>query len=201
MPDQASSRTSITLIGRLAQSPADQAAWVEFLDRYGKRVFHWARAWGLQEADVQEVSQQVLTRVFLLLPKFVYDPSKSFRGWLRTIVSHAAQDALAAIPRHAGAGGTDTLRLLEDVAARTDLSQRLEEEYDLELLEHAQHSVRQRVETQTWKAYEMTTHDRQPPSEVAAALGMKIGAVYQAKSSVLGQLRDEITRLESNAIT
>jgi RNA polymerase sigma-70 factor (ECF subfamily) len=197
MPDWNDSKTSVTLLGRLAQSPADQAAWVEFVDRYGKRVLHWARACGLQEADVQEVSQQVLTKVFVQLPRFVYDPSRSFRGWLRTIVRHAAHDALSSVPRDAGIGGSETSSLLESVEAQADLARRMEEEYDLELLEQASRIVRERVEPQTWKAYELTACERRTPSVVAGTLGMKVGTVYQAKSSILHQLRDEIARLES----
>jgi RNA polymerase sigma-70 factor (ECF subfamily) len=197
MAAPSNSSTSVTLLGRLASSPSDQAAWGEFVDRYGKRVLQWARAWGLQDADVQEVSQQVLTRVFLQLPKFRYDPSGSFRGWLRTIVHHAAHDALAAAPRDAGAGGTESLRLLDNLEARSDLVRRIEREFDLELLEQATRDVRQRVEPATWRAYELTACEQRPPAEVAATLGMKVGAVYQAKSSVLRQLRDEIARFEA----
>ena len=201
MPAQNDSSTSITLIGRLAQNPVDQAAWVEFVDRYGRRVLHWARAWRLQEADVQEVSQRVLTKVFVQLPRFVYDPSRSFRGWLRTIVEHAVHDALATTPKDAATGLTDTMHLLGTVEARVDLARRIEQEYDLEMLEQASAIVRQRVEPQTWKAYELTTRDQRAPAEVARNLGMNVGAVYQAKSSILHQLRQEISRLEASGLT
>jgi RNA polymerase sigma-70 factor (ECF subfamily) len=192
------SKTSVTLLGRLASRPADQAAWVEFVDRYGRRVLHWARAWGLQEADVQEVSQQVLTKVFVQLPKFDYDPSRSFRGWLKTVVQSAACDALAAVPKDAGTGGTDVHQAIDAVEARGDLARRIEEEYDVELLEQATRIVRQRVELRTWRAYELTACERRPPSEVAGTLGMKVGTVYQAKSSILQQLRNQIAELETN---
>jgi RNA polymerase sigma-70 factor (ECF subfamily) len=77
----------------------------------------------------------------------------------------------------------------------------MEEEYDLELLEQASRIVRERVEPQTWKAYELTACERHTPSVVAGTLGMKVGTVYQAKSSILHQLRDEIARLESRGLT
>jgi WD40 repeat protein len=56
-------RTSPTLLGRLRRSPADQAAWAEFVDRYGPRIYAWCRHWGLQEADAQDVAQAVLHRL------------------------------------------------------------------------------------------------------------------------------------------
>jgi hypothetical protein len=37
------SRTSITLLGRLRQAPAEQAAWSEFVERYGRKIYGWCR--------------------------------------------------------------------------------------------------------------------------------------------------------------
>ena len=33
--------TSTTLLGRLRHAPADQAAWSEFVDRYGPKIYRW----------------------------------------------------------------------------------------------------------------------------------------------------------------
>jgi len=35
---------------RLGQNPSDQAAWEEFVDRYGEKIYSWCRAWQLQGA-------------------------------------------------------------------------------------------------------------------------------------------------------
>jgi RNA polymerase sigma-70 factor (ECF subfamily) len=93
-PDQ--SKTSATLLGRLAASPPDQAAWSDCVDRHGPRILKWCSAWGLQEADLLDVSQAVLTKLAVQMRRFDYEPSKSFRGWLRTIVRNVANDAFSA---------------------------------------------------------------------------------------------------------
>ena len=41
MPDNQSSRTSVTLLGRLRHDPKDQAAWNEFVARYEPKIFQW----------------------------------------------------------------------------------------------------------------------------------------------------------------
>ena len=46
-------KTSPTLLGRLRRDPKDQAAWSEFVARYGPRIRRWCHGWGLQEADAQ----------------------------------------------------------------------------------------------------------------------------------------------------
>ncbi len=80
--------------------------------------------------------------------------------------------------------------------ARVELARRLEEEFDLELLEAATRIVRDRVAPKTWEAYHLTAGQGCPAADVAARLGMRVGSVYQAKSSVIQMLQDEVQRLE-----
>src|SRR5205807_4126437 len=78
------STTSASLLLRLGDRPSDQAAWGEFVDRYGGIIYSWCRGSGLQDADAQDVTQAVLTQLAVQLGRFAYDPSRRFRGWLRT---------------------------------------------------------------------------------------------------------------------
>lgn len=199
MPARDDSQTSSTLLGRLATFPPDQAAWNEFVDRYGPRIVRWCCARGLQDADAVDVTQSVLTTLSVRLRRFAYDPARSFRGFLRKVVKDALHDALSACGRTAATGGSEIFKLLARAEARDDLAHRLEEEFDLELLEAATQIVRQRVAPKTWEAYHLTAHEGRPTPEAAAALGMKVGAVYQAKSSVMQMLQEEVRRLEDVA--
>jgi RNA polymerase sigma factor (sigma-70 family) len=192
------SKTSPTLLGRLAACPPDQAAWNQFVDCYGPRILQWCRAWGLQEADMMDVSQSVLAKLAVQLRSFRYDPARSFRGWLRSVVRNAARDATAAGLKLAGAGGTDTVLRLASAPARDDLVRRLEEEFDLELLDTASAAVRSRVSAKSWDAYELTAGEEQSAVTVAATLGMSVGAVYQAKSRIMQMIQDEVQRLGSD---
>ena len=51
MDSSSDSRTSPTLLAWLQRAPTDQAAWGEFVERYGTRIYGWCRQWKLQEAD------------------------------------------------------------------------------------------------------------------------------------------------------
>ena len=136
MPLQDDTRTSRTLLGRLAASPPDDQAWQEFVERYGPRIIQWCREWKLQDADVLDVSQAVLTKLLVRLKRFEYDAAGSFRGWLHTLVERTAADVMAAQSRRPSGSQVD-FGLLESVEARADLARRLEQEFDLELLESA----------------------------------------------------------------
>jgi RNA polymerase sigma-70 factor (ECF subfamily) len=195
--DGASASTRVSLLGRLHQDPRDQSAWKEFVDRYGPRIHAWCCRWGLQEADAQDVTQMVLVRLAAKLRSFAYDPSGSFRGWLRTLTRHAWSDFIS--DRHRAAsrpGEHDVTGLLDTLQAREDLESHLEEAFDLELLEIATERVRQRVQPQTWRAFELTALQGLPGAEAAALVPMHIATLFKAKSKVQQMLREEIARLE-----
>ncbi len=196
MRDAADLRTSATLLGRLRQNPADQEAWSEFVDRYGARIYAWCRRWQLQDADARDVTQAVLARLCTKMRTFQYDPGLSFRAWLRTLTHHTWSDLLASRRAATTARGGDDSAWLESLVARDDLVARLEESFDLELLDEAMVRVRLRVEPHTWEAFRLTALDGQPGSVVAERLGLKVATVFKAKSKVQRMLREELDRLE-----
>ena len=190
------SRTSASLLARLRQAPADQSAWAEFVDRYGRKVYGWCRHWGLQEADAQDVTQDVLVRLAEKMRGFAYDPARSFRAWLKTLARHAVSDFCDARGRAAAAGGSQAVELLQTVEAREDLVRRLEDEFDREVFEEAVARVRARVTPKTWRVFELTAQEGRSGAEAAEALGMTVAAVFVAKGRVQKLLQDEVRRLE-----
>jgi RNA polymerase sigma-70 factor (ECF subfamily) len=196
-----SSLTSETLLGRLRQGPDDQAAWDRFVERYGPMIYGWCRRWDLQEADAEDVTQEVLLCLARKLRTFAYDPSRSFRGWLRTLTEHACSDFFAECGRRDRASGdTAVLEILKSAPSRADLLTRLEDQFDHELMGEALARVRLRVEPQTWEAFRLTATEGLPGDAAAAQLGMRLTAVFKAKSRVLQLLRDEVARLEQGGI-
>jgi RNA polymerase sigma-70 factor (ECF subfamily) len=189
--------TSIKLLQCLRQQPADQAAWAEFVRRYGPRLYHWCRCWKLQEADAQDVTQAVLVKLAAKMGTFHYDPAGSFRAYLKTLVRYAWCDFLESRKQPgAGSGDSEVHKLLETVEAGDDLVQRLDEQFDQELLAEAEALVQQRVEPHTWEAFRLTAVEGLSGAEVGARLGMKVATVFKAKSKVQHMLHDEIARLD-----
>lgn len=197
MADPTASATSPSLLARLKQTDTDQPAWAEFARRYGRLVHCWCRHWRVPEADAEEITQVVLVKLAEKMRAFAYDPAKSFRAYLKTLARYAWCDYLEARKRPGtGSGDTEVLRGLEAVAAGDDLVERLNEQFDRELLAEAQERVRKRVDPQTWEAFVLTTADGLSGADAAARLGAKVAAVFKAKSRVQQMLRDEIARLE-----
>jgi RNA polymerase sigma-70 factor (ECF subfamily) len=192
-----SSRTSASLLGRLHRAPDDPAAWDRFVKRYGLKIYQWCWKWGLQHADAEDVTQNVLLEIARKMRTFTYDPARSFRGWLRVLTHAAWCDLLESRKRRPAGSGDDRVQeLLETVEARDQLVQRLEEEYESELLAEAEARVRLRVEGPTWEAFRLLAVDRRSGAEAAKLLGMTVGTVFKCKSRVQKMLRDEVAKLD-----
>ncbi len=194
--------TSATLLERLRLRPHDQAAWSEFVDRYGPTIFRWAAARGLvSHADCEDVTQTVLLRIHQIMPDFQYDPSGSFRGLLRRITQQALCDCARRLRRTERPDGSDaTADLLLSEPAREDLMQRLEQAYELEVFELACKLVRLRVDALAWETYRLTLPialggDALSNEEVALRLGVSRVRVERAKHRVKMLLTKEVARI------
>ncbi len=193
-----SEHTNVSLLGRVRQDPVDEGAWGAFVAYYGPKIQGWCRKRGLQAADADDVTQDVLLRLSRALRTFVYDPSRSFRGWLRLVTQHAISDFFAHRKQRPDAGSSDDLGLaaLDSAHAHDELLAFLDEEFTRVMVSQACELVRARVEPQTWEAFRLAACENQPGDEVAALLGMNVAAVHKAKSRVLAFIREEIKRLD-----
>jgi RNA polymerase sigma factor (sigma-70 family) len=191
------SETRLTLLGRLRSAPADPAAWGEFVEWYGQKIYVWCRTWGLQEADAQDVTQEVFLKLSMRMQEFRYDPQGSFRAWLKTVSHHTWQDYLRKQRKAGQAGGSaDAMNHLHAIEARDDLEKWIAAAGDEELLKEAAVRVRIRVEPRTWDAFRLLALEGRSGAEAAKVLGMKVGALFVARSKVQRMLREELARLE-----
>src|SRR5262245_7173305 len=191
--------TRATLLARLRRDPTSEAAWDEFVDQYGRHIYRWCRRWRLQDADAEDVTQEILLKLARKLRDFAYDPKSSFRGWLKTIAHHAWRDFVDSRGRGRAIGDENVWGLLQSVEAREDLVAKLEEAFDYELLVAATVQVRLRIAPHTWQAYRIMGSECLPVAEVAGRVRLQVAMVYVAKSKVQKMLQQELQKLESIA--
>jgi RNA polymerase sigma-70 factor (ECF subfamily) len=195
-----SEHTNPELLKRVGQDPRDQAAWGAFVAHYRPKIRAWCFQRGLQAADVDDVTQDVLLRLTRALRKFTYDPSRKFRGWLRVMTEHAVSDFFADRKRRPRARGEDRgLAALATAEAQDELLALVENEFTIAVLVQASATVHARVEPQTWEAFRLTACENRAGEDVAAMLGMNVLAVFKAKSRVLQYIRQEIERLNGGS--
>lgn len=189
--------TNANLLTQLRLDPSDQAGWNEFVERYGRHIYRWCRQWKLQDADAEDLTQIIMVKLTKKLRVFAYDPKRSFRGWLKTVAHHAWRDFEdSRKPTSRAAGDSQVQEMLQTLEARDDLVRKLEEVFDLELLEAAKVRVRLRVEPHTWEAFRLLALEGMPVAEVSAKVNMQVAMVYVAKSKVQKMLQEEIGKLK-----
>jgi RNA polymerase sigma factor (sigma-70 family) len=185
------SGTSPSLLIRLRDT-GNQQAWDEFYERYAPMIRGWCRHWFPRETD--DMVQEVFVLLTKCLQEFEYERGKGrFRGYLKTVTHRLMKDLKERADRRPLIDGDAAA---DEVPAREDLWARLGAMFDLELLVQAKEHVRARVTERTFRVYNAVAEQGRDPAEVARELGMKIGSVYQAKFSVLTELKREIENLQ-----
>ncbi len=184
-------KTPSSLLERLRQ-PFEPEAWARFVGLYTPLIYSWARRIGLQEPDAADLVQDVFVTLLQVLPTFSYDRKQSFRKWLRTVTLNKWRKERKR-PSHHMVQGPDGQP--EPVAVSDDLEACWDAEYQQHLVDQALRLMRTDFDEATWKAcWEMAAAGR-PAADVAAELGLTVGAVYAAKFRVLNRLRRELQGL------
>lgn len=183
--------TPPSLLERLRE-PSSDSAWDRFVDLYTPLFYAWTKHLGVSSHDAADLVQGLFTTLVEKLPTFHYDPEKSFRAWLKTLLLNRYRNWLR------DRGREKSLAVaLPNPPLSLDTPEFEEEEYRRFLVGRALELMQSEFQPATWKAcWEFVVNDR-PPAEVAAELGLTVNAVYLAKSRVLRRLREELAELFS----
>lgn len=186
--------TQPALVARL-QQPGDQAAWGEFLELYEPFLRAFFRNRGLQNADADDLTQQVLMSLARHVGDWKPDGREaSFRRWLVTITRHAVIKFLLRSDRAPQAiGGTDFLDWInQSIPTSSDDEQRAANDYRQEVFQWALRQIQEEFQPSTWKAFWQTSIENEPIEHFARSSGMSPGAIYMARSRVMARLRTKV---------
>jgi RNA polymerase sigma-70 factor (ECF subfamily) len=191
--------TRVSLLLRLRDSQ-DHAAWLEFVSLYEPTTYRLLRRQGLQDADAQEIVQQLFMAVSRNIDR--WDPSKergSLRGWLRRVTRNLVINWLKQRQRRVVATGDSNLQAMLDMLP--DESEPETIEFDLELRRATFHRAAERVQGElrpaTWQAFWETAVSGTSIADAAKKLEMTVGAVRVAKCRVLARLQTVVKELET----
>lgn len=197
--------THISLLCELGEEGRHEDAWAVFDARYRGVIFGWCLRRGLPPDGAEDLTQDILLKLFQQLPQYRYDPARGqFRGWLKAVVNNALADfwrRQQRRPEPGGIGGTDFLERLGGLAspeAATDLSSAIEDQAQniaAEVLER----VRTKVKETTWQAFYQTMIEQRPAAEVAEKLTLSIATVYKANYRIKQMLLQEYRHVHAPA--
>jgi RNA polymerase sigma-70 factor (ECF subfamily) len=180
------------------RDPADAVAWEQFVAFYRPSILRLARRRGLQDADAEDLAQQVLASVSRAIGVWEKDHKRGrFRGWLLRIARNELVNAMTRRRRDAGRGGTSVLERLEQHPADDRAIEALiEDEHRRALFRWAAEEIRPEYHEATWLGFWLTAVEGLPVEAAAAELGKTVGSVYAARSRVMRRLKEEVHEFE-----
>ena len=180
------------------RDPADQTAWHEFVEIYRPVILRLARQKGMQEADADDVAQQVLAAVAKAVERREHDPKRAkFRTWLKRVAHNAILNALTRGKPDRGSGDSALLAVLHQrESPNGPASDLLRLEYRREVFRWAARQVRQEFQQATWDAFWRTAVEGRAVEVVAEELAKNPGAVYAARSRVMRRIQEKVTEYE-----
>ena len=176
---------------------AAESAWNEFVVLYRPLIVRVARAKGLQDADAEDLAQDVLTRVERSVGSFESQGPGSFRRWLFQVTRNLVINFLTRNKERGSTGGSNIQSLLRQHA---DVENRTGTLFDLELrrirFRQAAEVVSDQVGRSTWQCFFLTAVKDEPVAAVAKKLNKSEGAVRVARCRVLAKIRSEVQSYE-----
>ena len=180
------------------RDPADQEAWHEFVEIYRPIILRLARQKGMQEADAEDVAQEVLVAVAKAVELREHDRKRAkFRTWLHRMAQNAILNALARGKPDRGSGDSALLAVLNQHESHTGPdSDLLRLEYRREVFRWAVRQVRKEFHQATWDAFWLTAVEGRAVEVVAEELAKNPGAIYAARSRVIRRIQEKVTEYE-----
>ncbi|NOY81096.1 MAG: sigma-70 family RNA polymerase sigma factor [Kiritimatiellaeota bacterium] len=195
--------TSPTLLDQLRDTD-DQAAWQRFFDLYSPLIIGFSRRRGCSLHQAHDVLQESMVCLMKALPVFQYDQARGrFRAFLFRIVDARIKDAYrrnrrycltADEPRPAGWGDAPAADPEQNANTAPELWDRM---WDYNLLVNALDKVRRRVNTRTFRSFEMYVLQEKSAAEVSARLGIAQNTVHQHRNRIIRMLRGELRKLKT----
>jgi RNA polymerase sigma-70 factor (ECF subfamily) len=189
--DGAGEATPVSLIEGMRR--ADPEAWFRLTELWTPLIYARCRRSGLNAEDAEDVSQNVLVRVYAGLAGFQRNGvTNRFRFWISTITRNLLADFWKARKaRPLAEGGSDARQFIENHAAPGEspddpLFQ------PAQLVAQALRIVQRDVATSSWQAFQLVQYQHLTHREASEKLKMTEGAVRVANHRIRERLRAEL---------
>lgn len=188
--------TKISLILRLANRD-DHEAWQHFETVYRPVVYKAARSKGLQDADAEDLVQQVMASIARALQRRPHDKQRAkFRTWLYRVTHNAIINAIQRRKPDRGAGDTRVMEQLSQIPLSMAESQLMDSAYQRSVFQWAAERIRTEFQEDTWQAFWLTMVEGVGCDEAASQLGKHVGSIYAARSRVVRRLKQKIEEFD-----
>ncbi len=187
-----SPETRPSLLLRLRDS-SDHDSWQEFCDIYRPIIVRLALKKGLQNADAEDLAQQVLVAISGAIERWQPDSGRAqFRTWLHRVTHNAILNAVRQSAHVARATEDWNRALLEQPARTGPDSALLQIETRRQILAWAAKRIRCEFSESTWMSFWLTAVEERSVDEVAIELDRTAGSIYASRSRVMKRLKRQV---------
>ena len=176
-----------------ARSKPNGQAWEELLLHYEPFIDKILLMLGLRGADLDDVRQQVLLKLWRGLDAYSRDDGRArFRNWLSTLIRNTAIDWFrkqARGRRHASLADSG-----EFDVENPEIERQIEEEWQKHILAIALQNLRQVFSGKAMRVFALSLKGESPEA-IADELDLRLESVYVLKTRVKTRLTREIARL------
>lgn len=181
--------TRLTLLARVKDS-TEGDSWGDFSQIYDGWIRNWLERQGIQPQDIDDICQEVMSIVLREIKNFEHNGrTGALRAWLRNVTSNRLKEFRRKSNKFDGPDFTRLAQQLEDKRSRLTLL--WDVEHDRFVLNHLLALVARRLSERSVAAFRKVVIREEPARDVAAELGMTLGAVRVAQHRVLQALKQE----------
>ncbi|MCA9138200.1 MAG: sigma-70 family RNA polymerase sigma factor [Planctomycetales bacterium] len=190
--------THSSLIERV-KDLSDGASWIEFLGIYQPVVFRMATRRGLQNADAEDVMQQVFTSIARSIDDWTGGPNEPpFRAWLSTIARNAITKSLARQPVARATGRSSMFALLHEYPDPVATMAEVGLESRKELVRWATEQIKHEFSVESWDVFWRTSINGDSIENVAATTGRSAGSIYVIRYRVISRLKEKVSEVSEH---
>ena len=190
------SNTSRTLIIRIKEQN-DDLAWEQFTTTYTPFISSLIKQFGINKEDTDELTQDVLVKVWKALPNFLYERERcKFRAWLSRICKNTALNFLnSKTNKQAQQTVSNTEDLLSLTSTNSPLEASVEKEWKLFIANQAWSSVRQQFSDLHLNIYSFMMEGN-TAADTAKKFDIKENTAFIYRKSVQEAMTHSIKRLQ-----
>lgn len=189
--------TSRTLLMRISAKESDEAL-AQFSETYTPYIYSLFKKYDLSHQDSEELTQDVLLKVWNTLNRFIYEPNRCrFRTWLARVCRNSALKHIdLKRSRSQKIQLDDSADELLKLLTPSDQEAKEEIEWQIFIAERAWENIQGAFTESQRQAY-IGMMAGEAATEVAAKIGLKENSVYVYRKKVQLTMSHEIQRLSS----
>ena len=182
--------TRLTLLEKI-RDRHDEQSWEDFVDTYRPYLYSICRQMNVEHYDAEELTQDVLVKLWEKLPEFQYSKNGRFRGWLCRVTGNAVKNFFRGTQRRKERHEKYSQNEISD----PEIEKIAEDSWKKYAVVRAMENIKPLFPDLVIKTFELLNEGKRRP-EVAKELNIPANRVSIYKERVLRRLTAEIRRLD-----